>query len=130
MILAEMVAADEGLFICDMMETYHIADYETYKCGFVATLAAGLREDSRIRMKLAGTKVTSELAVLSLIYDCVHWIQWSQTKDGQKNRNKPESLHDKLLGLDKPKDGSREIKGFASGKDFDDYRKQLLGGEK
>lgn len=123
-----MVATDEDAFICDMMETYHIDDYMSKRCDFIATLAAGLREDSRIRMKISGERITGKMAILSMIYDDVHWLHWAMTEDGQKNRKQPDSLHDRLVGIYKSDD--KGILMFESGEDFKKYRRSLLkGGE-
>lgn len=52
-----MMATDEDALICDFAETYHIYDYRQLKPSYAATLAAGLREDSRIRTILGGLPV-------------------------------------------------------------------------
>ena len=57
MILAGMLKTDEDALICDLAETYHIYDWQSYPLGLIATLAAGLRDDSRIKMRLAGCRV-------------------------------------------------------------------------
>ena len=57
MYLASMVALDEDALICDFAETYHIYDYRRLPVEYAATLAYGLRENSRIRMVQSGLKV-------------------------------------------------------------------------
>ena len=49
-----MLAADEDALVCDMAETYHILDIWALPVELLAVLASGLRENSRIKMKLAG----------------------------------------------------------------------------
>lgn len=42
--------------MCDMAETYHIYEYETLPVKTLAVLSSGLRDDSRIKMKINGMK--------------------------------------------------------------------------
>lgn len=51
-----MIADGEDELICDLAETYQILHYRTIALPLLATLAAGLREDSRIRKKQSGVK--------------------------------------------------------------------------
>lgn len=51
-------------------------------------------------MKLSGTKITLTQTLLARISDDLSWQSWAQTKDGQKNRNRPESIL-KALTTDK-----------------------------
>lgn len=46
--LASMMNISEDALICDLAETYHIYDMRSLPLRTVATLSAGLREDSRI----------------------------------------------------------------------------------
>ena len=81
-----MVHADEDALICDFAETYHIFDWRALPVRLAATLAAGLPETSRIRMKMA---------------DRLSLLVWMQTKDGQKNRHRPQSVAEMLTGKEK-----------------------------
>ena len=69
MILAGMISTDEHALICDLAETYHIFDYRSLPVKLVATLSAGLRDDSRIKRKLAGAKGSGEEILLATIAD-------------------------------------------------------------
>ena len=51
-----MIETDESALICDFAETYHIYDYRALPVSYAATLAYGLRCDSRIRLKLGEVK--------------------------------------------------------------------------
>ena len=51
-----MIETDESALICDFAETYHIYDYRALPVHYAATLAYGLRCDSRIRLKLGEVK--------------------------------------------------------------------------
>lgn len=89
-----MVASDEDALICDFAETYHILDYEALPLKLRATLASGLRDNSRSKLILHGREYALMDEVLMHIYDLVHWIQWSKTEDGSKNLNRPQSIFD------------------------------------
>lgn len=98
MLLSRMVRTDEEALICDFAETYHILNYRTLPLGLAATLAAGLREESRIKMKLAGTEVSASLLLQAHILDTVRLLWWAKTKDAQQNRNRPKSIAKLLAG--------------------------------
>ena len=55
MILAAMLERSEDSLICDLAETYHIYDMRSFKASYIAILAAGLREDSRVMMLFSGS---------------------------------------------------------------------------
>ena len=59
-----MISLDESALICDFAETYHILDYRALPLKLAAVLACGLRDDSRIKMKLAGMKLNPETMLL------------------------------------------------------------------
>lgn len=64
-----MIAQGEQELICDLAETYQIYNYRAMPVRLVATLSAGLRDDSRIMMKLRGEKYSRELTTLAMILD-------------------------------------------------------------
>lgn len=72
--LAGMIALDEGALICDMAETYHIYDMRALPAETLATLACGLREDSRIKMKRAGLKYVPLEVLLVRVHDLL--LRW------------------------------------------------------
>lgn len=109
-----MVSADEPALICDFAETYHILDYKALPVTTAALLASGLRENSRIKQKMAGLQYGSDTLLLAAILDRLTTLQWFQTSDGQHNRNRPKSVFEQLTGSARPK----EIKAFASGDAF------------
>ena len=92
MMLAAMIGVDKDALICDLAETYHIYDYKVFPPHYIAILAVGLRDDSRIKMKMTKQKLTLEELLLCSIYDKVAILQWLNTKDGVKGRNQPKSL--------------------------------------
>ena len=112
-----MMDLDEDALLCDFAETYHIYDPYEYPCEYTATLAAGLRDDSRIKVRLSGLRVTPELFALCTGVDALRWIVWSKSEDGRKGRNRPQSILDALSGETKTKK-TEDLRGFATGEDF------------
>lgn len=100
-----MIGFDEDALICDLAETYHIYDYRALPARKVAILANGLRDDSRIKMKMGGQILTLEQTMLCSIYDRVALLLWINSKDGSKGTNRPKSvLHE--LTRDHSKDNA------------------------
>lgn len=99
--------------MCDFAETYHIYDYRSMAPGYVAVLCIGLREDSRVKLKLAGMPIDLTQTLLARMVDELAFLVWAKTKDGQKNRNRPQSV---LKALTDRKDDEVEV--FRSAVDF------------
>lgn len=91
-----MVRTDETSLICDFAETYNITDYRALSLKTAAALASGLSEDSRIKMRITGQRITTKTALLAGILDRLTTLVWMQTQDGHKGRNRPESILAKL----------------------------------
>lgn len=123
MILGHMIAMDEDALICDLMETYHIANMDDYPANFVATLAVGLRDDSRIKMRLKDSKLTLEQGLLVLLLDALRINNWMHTKDAQKKRNMPKSLYRQLLGMDEPGEKKYDLRHFDSVEEYEAWHK-------
>lgn len=119
-----MLAEDKDALICDLAETYQIYDYRSIPVKLLATLASGLRDDARIKIKLRNDKVSFNTFLLCSIVDQLNLFLWGQSKDGLKGVNRPKSIVDVLLGNEKGK----EIKGFESAEDFELARKKIIGG--
>ena len=64
-----MLATDEDALVCDMTEIYHILDIWALPVELLAVLASGLRDNSRIKMKLAGYKYLAPEFMLPQIVD-------------------------------------------------------------
>lgn len=88
----------------------------------LAVLAYGLPDDSRVKRKISGQTVSSEMLLLSIIADRLGIMVWFQTEDGQKGINRPPSILDILETAGQPK----ETAGFNCGADFDAALKQIL----
>ena len=120
-----MIEIDEDALICDLAETYNIYDYKQLPLTKVAVFSLGLREKSRIMMRLSEQKVSLETLVLAGISDKLGLLLWSKTKDGEKGRNKPKSLVESMQSI-KPQE--KEELSFYSGEDFEKARKEIIGG--
>lgn len=82
-----------------------------------ATLTVGLPYDSRVYRKINDIKLDRKEMLLALSVDILNILAWQKTKDGAKNRNRPESIYKKLMGIDtKKKD---ELKEFDSIEEFE-----------
>lgn len=117
-----MIKTDEDALICDLAETYQIYDYRLLPAYRVAVFSCGLRENSRIKMKLSGNEVSFEQMMLAGIFDKVNLLFWSKTKDAEKNKNIPKSILETLLGNEKQSD----ILAFTSGNDFKKARLAIV----
>lgn len=118
-----MANLDEGALICDFAETYGIYDWRTLPLKTAAILAVGLRDDSRIKMKLSNQLVSIDTLITAAILDYVALLTWFKTKDGEKGKNRPQSMVGALLG---DNDEEKEIKTYSSGEDFEKDRARIL----
>lgn len=118
MILAGMIRTDETALICDMAETYGIYDWRALPLETAAALASGLREDSRIKRKIAGMPVDTMTLLTAMIVDRLSLLVWSKTTDAEKGENRPGSIVEKILSLDKKEEN--EVEGFQTPEDFQD----------
>ena len=98
MILAGMIRTDESALICDLAETYGVTDWKALPLRTAAALASGLRENSRIRMKMSGIKVDQMTLLTAMIVDRLSLLVWSKTKDAEHGQNRPASIAAEILG--------------------------------
>lgn len=118
-----MIALDEDALICDMAETYHIYNMEQLPVEYVAILACGLRDNSRIKIKAAGLKVDIQTLLLARIVDNTAINVYMKTKDAQHNKNRPKSMV-KALSAETPEEHARK---FNSGEEFLEEWRRLNG---
>ncbi|MGA4725424.1 DUF5361 domain-containing protein [Carnobacterium maltaromaticum] len=118
-----MIRFDEEALICDLAETYHIYDYKQLPPTQVAVFSCGLRENSRIKMKLSEQQVSLDTLLLAGLSDKLGLLLWSKTKDGEKGKNRPTSIVSSMTN--QPQKEKKEI-AFNSGEDFEEMRKRLI----
>ena len=63
-----------------------------------AIYAKGLKENARIKIKLAGVKVTLEDMLLASIADHTKLLTWMQTEEARKVKNRPKTKLPRLRG--------------------------------
>lgn len=117
-----MLNADEDALICDLAETYGIFNYKELPLGLVATLAVGLRDNSRIKLKMNNSNADLDRILLASILDHLKILIWFNSKDGQNGTNRPRSILDAILNVEKESD----ILSFESAEEFEEYRKEII----
>lgn len=121
-----MVAKCEEELICDFAEIYRMYDYRVLPPHTAAVLACGLGKGSRTKLKLSGNKYTLSETIAMLIYDSVNTLVWFNSKDGQKNRNRPASLFQKLVCSHKTEQEEQSVRSFSSAEEFEQERQRII----
>lgn len=124
MSLAYMARLSANALTCDFAETYHILDWRALPARLAATLAVGLRENSRIKLLISGAKAPPEILLMAAAVDTLRILAWQNTKDGAKGRNPPGSILESLTGQGEEK----ETEGFDSVDAFKAWRENMLKG--
>ena len=119
-----MIRLDEDALICDLAETYHIYNYRTLTARFVSVLAVGLKDSSRIKLKVAGVPVSLETLLMATIADRIEAIRFGFSKEAERG-TKPISLVEQILGEPNPQ--KNKTMTFASGEDFRKAYAKLIG---
>lgn len=118
-----MLAVDRTALICDLAETYGILDYKVLPVETLAALSVGLRENSRIKMKLSGAKVKPDFLLLAAAVDRLSLLVWSKTKDAEKGRKRPKSLVEVLNGKKKESD----VMAFNTAEEWERAKAKIIG---
>ena len=119
-----MIRTDREALICDLAETYNVYDLGSLPLHTVAILACGLRENSRIKMKLSGDHVSAEILLLAHIVDRLGILAWQNTRDALKGQNVPESLVERLIHPEKAE--KPKITAFDTPEEFEAARREIL----
>ena len=115
-----MINASEDALICDLAETYHIFDYRSLPVKLVATLSAGLRDESRSKMLLANVPVTQDTFLLAVIADRIEDFR----RIFVKSKEPPVSIANALLN--KEKKAKRNVVGFRTVEEFEATRARII----
>lgn len=118
-----MLAVDSEAVVCDLAETYHVYDMRSIPSRTLATLAAGLKPESRIMMRVSGMQATRMEILLAVIADGINNLVWFKTKDARHGRNRPARILDEILGRKRAAD---PVVGFESAEDFEEARRRIL----
>lgn len=121
-----MIKLDESALICDFAETYHILDYRALPLKTAAVLASGLRDNSRIMMKISGMQISPDTALMAAAVDRLSLLFWAKTKDAEHGNNRPESILAKLTGENEKKDS--DLQSFDTAEEFEAARQRILQG--
>lgn len=122
MCLAVMLAEGRDELVCDFAETYHVLDLWALPVPLMATLAAGLRDNSRVKMKMAGLMYIPPEVLLPRVTDVLTAIAVGLSK----NAKMPPLMMDVMTGKAKPKEEKTEpVMSFDSTEDFDAMWAQL-----
>lgn len=102
--------------ICDLAETYHIFSYKNHNPSFIATLLSGLKDDSRIAMKLAGVTADTKTRLLAMIADFIRAL--GGTFDGENSI----SIYDSFIRSQK----SKKTTGFNTVEEYENRRNEII----
>ena len=118
-----MISLDEDALICDFAETYHVYDYRSLPAKLAATLAAGLRDNSRIKLLAADAPVSQDTLLLAMIADRVEAFRYGFS--GDKRNNQPVSIVETIMGeRAKKKSG---VLGFRTAEEFEARLAKIRG---
>lgn len=120
-----MISADRDALLCDMAETYGIYDLRALPVSTLATLAVGLRDDSRIKMHLNGVKISRIETLLAAAVDRLSMLWWAKTEDARNNANRPKSMLSILTG--EPEKQDSNVEAFESGDEFESAWERITG---
>lgn len=110
--------------ICDFAETYNIYEYRGLSPRKVAVLLLGLRDDSRVKMKLSGNRITLEQMLMAIMADNLKFLSWTKTKDAKKGVYKEKSILKALMGeYDHENDN---LVSFKTVEEYEAYMKQFI----
>lgn len=107
--------------VCDLWETYQVTDWRALPARTLATLVAGLRDDSRLAQAERSIKGSHDTILLAAIADGVSAVLYSLA--GGKGK-RPDSL---LALLDDSKaDETKKIQSFHSAEAFERARARIV----
>lgn len=118
-----MINTDESALICDLAETYNIYDYKSLPVLKVATFSVGLRENSRIKLKLNNSPVSLETLLLSMAVDRLSLLLWTKSKDAEKGQGRPKSFTNVILGI---QNSNNETIAYDSSEEFEKARLRII----
>lgn len=116
--LVVMWSTDRDAVICDLAETYHLLDYKSIPVELLATLCAGLHDDSRIKLKLAGLRRIAPVFAYVHMADTLTVILHAITGSKSTPKLYEEIMIDKQL--------TKKTTGFSSIEEFEKARQRFL----
>lgn len=113
-----MLNSDKDALYCDLAETYGLYDWGSLSVFQLASLSCGLRDDSRIKMRLRGDKIPYDQFLLAYIADRMTQILW--VLSANDSSDKPYSLLSELYA------DKIEKNGFESFEAFEEARMEFM----
>ena len=110
-----MLKTDREALLCDLAETYGVFDLRALPVPTLAVLAAGLREDSRIKTRLSGVSVPRKDLLIAAAVDRLSLLVWGMSEDAKRGTNRPKSVVAALMG---EKDSSGDVIAYDTADDF------------
>lgn len=120
-----MISLDRIALTCDLAETYGLLNWEAVPVATLAMLAVGLRENSRIKMRLSGRPTSTETLLQAAALDRLSTLVWFQTEDGQAGRNRPKSLVAVLLG--ETQETKHNVRSYETSEEFEHAWRSITG---
>lgn len=115
---------DRDALLCDLAQYYHIYRIDALPAADMARLAVGLPPESRIMCLFAGRRASLEILLLAETVDLLRLIAWFQTKDGKRNRNRPERITPHFLTAEQ-KHAESDVQLFDSAEAFEAARGKI-----
>ncbi|MDO4393592.1 MAG: hypothetical protein Q4C80_04190 [Bacillota bacterium] len=117
-----MINSDEDALICDFLETYHVLNYRSLPAQLAATLAAGLRDTSRIATITTEGKASTTNTILAAIADRLGVIMAIL----MGNKEAPPSIFNALYEIEQKK--ISEVASFRTGEEYESMWLRINGG--
>lgn len=99
-------------------------DYEALPPRTAAALFSGLRDDARVKMKLAGISIPLDRLLRAVIADRLGFLVWAKTADAKHGRNRPASIAAQLMGEIRQ---DNKVRAFRDGAAFERERARIIG---
>lgn len=122
-----MLGVDRDAVICDLAETYGIFDYRALPVNLLATLVVGLRDDSRIKMKIGNVMARQDSLLIAAAVDRLSLLVYGMSKDSAHGRNAPKMIVPILTRTEQAKNNS-DVQTYDSGGAFEAAWKKATGG--
>lgn len=125
MTLARMMEIDRDALVCDLAEVYGILDYKALPVPLLAALASGLRDNSRIKMKMNGQQIPVDTMLLAALVDQMAMSVWMWSENSKKGRDRPRPVLALLTGQETQEE---ESPGFATPEEYERKRAEIIKG--
>lgn len=116
-----MLKLDKEALACDLAETYGIYDMHALPVATIAMLSAGLRDNSRIKLKAAGVKVSLETLILAALFDRLGNLLYMLS---DHSGEVPHAILPSLTGTEQAT--GKQCMSFASISDFEAARARII----